>query len=495
MKTISHHTKQFVGRVTFLLTLALLCFAPLSTANAQPRTGTATTHFVKAGANSNGTGTSWANAFPKLQDALAVAQSGDEIWVAAGVYTPENAQSSFTLVDGVAIYGGFAGNEIARSARNWKTNLTVLSGDVDGDDLNSDGNFISESVTDILGTNSDVVVASNGVSRATRLDGVIVTGGKGGNGAGMNNQNSSSPTVANVIFWGNHAGSHGGGMYNNNSSPLLRDVVFMNNQAGRGGGIANLASSSPVLVNVTFTGNRVVNQGGGMHSVNSTSTLWNVSFFGNHADGEGGGMNNDMGDASLTNVVFVGNTTATTVGGGMTNVNGGTLILTNLTFVDNRSTDSGGAMYNYNTTPAIRNTIFWNNGGSESGSQINGKPEGIRNSLIQGDSNTDGGNLDGTLESNNPRFVRQPSDGGDGWGVGNNDDYGDLRLLNSSALIGKGNNSFLPADAQDLDGDANTSEPLPVDRGGHTRVVDGTVDLGAYEYGLHYRAFLPQTRK
>ena len=32
----------------------------------------------------------WEDAFVDLQDALAVAAPGDEIWVAAGVYTPEH---------------------------------------------------------------------------------------------------------------------------------------------------------------------------------------------------------------------------------------------------------------------------------------------------------------------------------------------------------------------------------------------------------------------
>ncbi len=95
-------------------------------------------------------GSSWANAFSHLQDALDVALSGEEIWVAEGTYlpvadddgdrTPTNSRDkTFKLVEDVAIYGGFIGNdtggyETARGQRGWKKNVTILSGDLDGDD-------------------------------------------------------------------------------------------------------------------------------------------------------------------------------------------------------------------------------------------------------------------------------------------------------------------------------------------------------------------------
>ena len=74
-------------------------------------------------------GTTWTRAFLTLQDALAVAGSGDEIWVAQGVYkpdegagvTPGDRAASFTLTEGLTIRGGFAGYGHANpDARDFK---------------------------------------------------------------------------------------------------------------------------------------------------------------------------------------------------------------------------------------------------------------------------------------------------------------------------------------------------------------------------------------
>ena len=87
-----------------------------------------------AGANN---GSSWVNAFTKLQDALFVAVSGDQIWVAAGIYYPDDGVTdnsrfiAFSLRTGIAIYGGFVGTETLLTQRNFAVNLTTLSGDID----------------------------------------------------------------------------------------------------------------------------------------------------------------------------------------------------------------------------------------------------------------------------------------------------------------------------------------------------------------------------
>ena len=57
-------------------------------------------------------GNTWTQAFTNVQAAIDVAFSGDQIYVATGIYTPGlNQGDSLQLKAGVAIYGGFAGDE------------------------------------------------------------------------------------------------------------------------------------------------------------------------------------------------------------------------------------------------------------------------------------------------------------------------------------------------------------------------------------------------
>ena len=64
--------------------------------------------YVDATAPDGGDGSNWVIAFNALQDALAIAAPNDQIWVAAGVYTPAgpngDREASFALVDNVLLF-------------------------------------------------------------------------------------------------------------------------------------------------------------------------------------------------------------------------------------------------------------------------------------------------------------------------------------------------------------------------------------------------------
>lgn len=105
------------------------------------------TIYVDADATGANNGASWANAFNQLHDALAAATSGDEVWIAEGLYTPCDTcpselrdpdlprSAAFDIPSGVVVRGGFAGTETSPSQRDpdVAVNPVVLSGDFDAD--------------------------------------------------------------------------------------------------------------------------------------------------------------------------------------------------------------------------------------------------------------------------------------------------------------------------------------------------------------------------
>ena len=256
-------------------------------------------------ATPDGTGTcaSWINACT-LQTALTTAISGDEIWATAGRYTPTTGTdraATFQLKSDVALYGGFAGTETARSQRDPAINVSILSGDLNGDDVGFANNT----------ENSYHVVVASTITSAT-LDGFTITGGNAtvymigpNSGAGMTILGSSL-VMANDIISGNVA-NYGGGMVVSGGNLTLTNVTISGNNAGGGlGGGLFISGSSPTLTNVSFAGNTAGEYGGGMIITGGGSpTLINATFTGNAAAG-GGAI--DGGTPIIRNSIFWGNT-------------------------------------------------------------------------------------------------------------------------------------------------------------------------------------------
>jgi len=207
----------------------------------------------------NDDGTTWADAFDDMQEALTnpALAAGDEIWVvaASSPYVPGMQRSdSFVLVSDVAVYGGFDGTETVREERNWSTNMTILSGDIDADDV---GNMPDN------GNSYHVVVGATGAV----LDGFTITGGHADN----------------------YAGAGGGGMYCDNASPTVNNCIFTRNVAQgirSGGGLYSSNGSSPILVNCVLGGNLATgNKGGAVYHCGDTLTLTNCTIANNSGDG------------------------------------------------------------------------------------------------------------------------------------------------------------------------------------------------------------------
>lgn len=89
------------------------------------------------------TGENWSNATPSIAIACALARTHSAVvWVATGTYFGDTTASyAFTMIDGVSVYGGFAGNEPADynlSMRDFETNPSILDGQNSRSVLNAD---------------------------------------------------------------------------------------------------------------------------------------------------------------------------------------------------------------------------------------------------------------------------------------------------------------------------------------------------------------------
>jgi len=320
----------------------------------------------------------------------AIGKLPDQIWVAAGTYIPTTTgdrEISFELESGLKIYGGFPAEGGTWEERDWELYLTILSGDLNGDDGE---NFASNE------ENSYHVLTATDVNRLAKLDGFIITGGNAdesspphNNGGGMYNFNSN-PILTNLKFTGNFAYYHGSAMYNDQSSPALTHVRFVENM---GSAMSNV-NSSPTLIDVHFLKNNwngmsnyesnptllevtFIENGpaGGMLNNNSSPTLTNVLFSANFSEINGGGMRNEGGNAILTNVSFIANS-AGKKGGGMYNLGNNTdPTLTNVTFSGNSAENGGGIYNNYSASTLINVTFFGNTSTGDGGGIYNWSPD------------------------------------------------------------------------------------------------------------------------
>jgi len=244
-------------------------------------------------------GANWANAFSSIQSTLDVAYSGYQIWVAKGTYNPSSAYDltntsryyHFRLIEGVEIYGGFAGTETSINERTnfgvGESNETILSGDLNGDDVVS-GSGATLTFSNYSENCYHVIYNPDPLTSASVLNGFTIKGGNG-NGSNPHDRGSgicnytASPSLINITFTAN-TGEYGGGICNYFASPIVTNCLIFGNKASNGAGIGNSTSSSPTFINTTIAMNIASDYGGGMNNhSNSNPTFNNCIIWGNYA--------------------------------------------------------------------------------------------------------------------------------------------------------------------------------------------------------------------
>ena len=271
-------------------------------------------------------GSSWSDAYLYLQDALSEARGAGEavdVWVAAGTYRPDertgdpcgldpcslgDESATFSLASDVGLYGGFPVGGGAWEARDPNANVTILSGDLLGNDvLAPDPCLLALDPCAIVddpcrADNSVHVVSASGTDATAILDGFVIEGGHSPDGVGAGiNIADSDVVIRNCVLRRNVAYSFvgenfgGGALMALHGSPLIEDCVFSGNM-GSSGGAAKTLSSFVTFARCRFERNAVfAHSGGAVRIQNGAVQFEGCEFNENMSRDAGGGAISFLG--------------------------------------------------------------------------------------------------------------------------------------------------------------------------------------------------------
>jgi predicted outer membrane repeat protein len=363
---------------------------------------------------------------------------------------------------------------------------------------------------------------SQNLSLNVSLSGLTISGGSAVSGSanyGGGLLNFGTLSVRNCTFTGNAAGSSGGGGIYNDGAMTVANCTFSGNSVSNGGTGAGILVSSSATLNVTdstFTGNTAPNGGEGAGIANSgTLNVAGCTFNNNTVGSNGAGIHNSStGKLTVTNSTFT-NGVCTSDGGGLDS--DGTATVTDCTFANNSVGSEGGAIDSHGTLTLSNSTLVGNTAVSRGGAlNISGASQ-ITNCTITGNRVSSTSGIGGGIDDTKPAKVyndivfgnfRGPSPGTTASDiVGTVDSSSAYNLIGTGGaggLVNGANGNQVGVTSAGLGALANNGGPtqtmalLPgspaIDRGGNayvaagvtdqrglTRIVNGTVDIGAFE--------------
>ena len=251
------------------------------------------------------TTSTWANPYRYLQNAINAASAGDVIFVKAGTYYPthkrgttvytegdkEIRSATFTMKNGVDVYGGFAGTETYAWQRV-AGNVTILNGDLKRNATVADYayNVVFANVASYTYLNGVTVV--NGNANAVSGDALYVSGVTN-YGGGINGQNANLVNIS-VTASGCTANNAGGGYYISTNYNCTASGCTANYGGGYYGGTNyNCTASgctgmygagfSGTIYNCISVGNKITSTAGSRGCFNDQGKNYNSIFINNEA--------------------------------------------------------------------------------------------------------------------------------------------------------------------------------------------------------------------
>jgi predicted outer membrane repeat protein len=407
--------------------------------------------YVKPNSTPGGDGLSWTTAFRSVRSALDASASGDQIWVAAGTYSPRGSGSptdprtaEFFVAPDTQLYGGFAGNETSLAQRAGLFSSTILTGDIGVPGDPSD--------------NCYHVVRTWG---AATIDGFTIVDG-----------NAEGYSTGGGIFC--DIGSLGGQPPLFQGSGLkLRNCTVARNRAQRGGAIFGMLANLRCAL-CTFEDNSSTGIGGAISLQTSSARIDLCTFRRNHSGSNGGAIHLASIGTNSTGrpyVQFYGclfhDNDAITGGGavylGGSQFSSGNGAFTSCTFALNQAGAQGGGLFAVTTSPVkarcyLENTIVYANR-APIDPDLTGH-HWVWSSIAPGQTGT-------AVLSAAPHFVSLAQH--------------DFRLQPSSLAIDAGSDALMLPDALDVNGNGSLFEFVPIDLAGNYRPFGAHIDMGAFE--------------
>lgn len=376
---------------------------------------------------------------PTIDEAITFASPGDTVLVAPGTY-----------FENINFYG-----KAITVTSSGGPRVTIIDG----------------------GQNGPVVIFSQFEGPNSVLSGFTLQNGAADFGGGVS-IDIGSPTIKNNIIQNNSACGNGGGIGIRDSSPHILNNVIKNNfqsgcSGGGGGGISVFGEGAAIIVS-----NRIENN------------IWT---------GHGGGIElYDPGFPVVANNVIDHNTAGSVGGGGMwIHFDGGltsnALIVQNLIYAN---TADRGAGIDFSATTEGPRPVFVNNTiigamGSAQGSavRVDGFDDQVTfyNNLLIGLSGQNAVYCGAAKTSVPPTFTNNDAyslngSGFQGTCAGEAGQNGNVSL-NPLFVNPTKNNFLLQSASPAINVGVNSAPDIPKkDLAGRTRIVGGTIDLGAYEF-------------
>ena len=377
--------------------------------------------YVSTAGNDANDGFSWALAKRTPAAAFLVVPAGGQVWIATGTYNAATVVG-FVLPENVTVYGGFAGTEATVAERS-----RTPDGDGIGAAIFGNPTVLTNTLDVTPGALYVIFAATGTGGTPATLDGLTIGPGK----IGVHCAAAGACSLVDCLVTGCvNAGStsNGGGLYGATATAC----TIQSCSAGRYGG----GAYSCTCTNCAFTGNSASDAGGGAYS----GTCTNCAFTGNSASNAGGGASS----CTCTNCLLVRNTTGATNNGHA--AYGCTLV--NCALLHNGGT--GTALTAAMT--AQRSCLYWRNTGT-----------------INGTDTTPIADASLGLAS-----FAAPLDIAAGLPTGD-----DIALLDA-AVVAHGYDHAAGSAA--IDAGTNSYNTTTLDIRNRTRIVNTTIDCGAYEY-------------